>query len=38
MEYTFFLEQAGELLVIALSLQEKHDPVYKENRTRKPYR
>jgi hypothetical protein len=33
----FFLEQAGELLVIVLSLREKHDPVYKINRTRKPY-
>jgi hypothetical protein len=35
---TFFLEQAGELLVIVLSLREKHDPVYEENRIRKPYR
>jgi hypothetical protein len=33
----FFREQAGELLIIVLSLGEKHDPFYEENRTQKPY-
>jgi hypothetical protein len=36
--FFFFWEQAGELLVIVLSVWEKHDPVYEENRTQKPYK
>jgi hypothetical protein len=35
-EAQHFWEQAGELLVIVLSVWEKHDPVYEENRTQKP--
>jgi hypothetical protein len=34
----FFREQAGELLVIVLSLREIYDLVYEKNRTQKPYK